>query len=306
MPVTREPALLKPRLEEFLTFCGARNLSVNTLRAYRADLSAFLDTIDGETTVEQVNRKLIRRFLARMLETGHKGTSVRRKLAAVKSFCKWLENEDLLEAGMIEGLSGPRRRDELPDVPSEADIKRLIDGNIPTACPERDRVVVEMLYGSGLRVSELCGINVDDFRDEDALLVRGKGRKERLVLFGEYAQAAIREWLPTRKALLAILGRETPALLFSVGPHRSPERLDVRSIRRILIEVAEAKGLPKYNPHLLRHACASHLHDHGAPLQAIAALLGHAKLSTAQMYTRVSVGRMMQTYNMAHPHAKPR
>jgi integrase/recombinase XerC len=78
----------------------------------------------------------------------------------------------------------------------------------------------------------------------------------------------------------------------------------VRSIRRILIEVAEAKGLPKYNPHLLRHACASHLHDHGAPLQAIAALLGHAKLSTAQMYTRVSVGRMMQTYNMAHPHAK--
>lgn len=108
-----------------------------------------------------------------------------------------------------------------------------------------------------------------------------------------------------RLDLLAVrLGRETPALLFSVGPHRLLERLDVRSIRRILIDVADAKGLPKYNPHLHRHACASHLHDHGAPLQAIAALLGHARLSTAQMYTRVSVGRMMQTYNRAHPHAR--
>jgi integrase/recombinase XerC len=161
-----------------------------------------------------------------------------------------------------------------------------------------------MLYRSGLRVSELCGINIDDFRDEDILLVRGKGRKERNVLFGEYAQAAIREWLPVRMALLTKLKIKTSALLFSVGPRRSPERLDVRSIRRILLEVAEAKGLPKYNPHLLRHACASHLHDHNAPLQAIATLLGHAKLSTAQIYTRVSVGRMMQTYNRAHPHAK--
>jgi site-specific recombinase XerD len=217
MPVTREPALLKPRLEEFLTFCGARNLSPNTLRAYRADLSVFLESLDGETVVEQINRKLIRRFLARMHEGGRKGTAIRRKLAAVKSFCKWLENEDLLEAGLIEGLSGPRRRDELPDVPSEADIKRLLDGNIATACPGRDRVIVELLYGSGVRVSELCGINVDDFRDEDALLVRGKGRKERLVLFGEYAQAGIREWMPVGKALLAILERETPALLFTVG-----------------------------------------------------------------------------------------
>jgi integrase/recombinase XerC len=149
-----------------------------------------------------------------------------------------------------------------------------------------------------------AGINVDDFRDEDALLVRGKGRKERLVLFGEYAQLAIREWLTVRIALLAKMKFETNALLFSVSPNDRAARLDVRSIRRILREVAEAKGLPKYNLHLLRHACASHLHDHSAPLQAMAVLLGHAKLSTAQMYTRVSVGRMMQTYNLAHPHAK--
>jgi integrase/recombinase XerC len=260
--------------------------------------------LDGETKVEQVTRKLIRRFLARLHEGGTKATSIRRKLAAVKSFCKWLENEGLLDAGLLQTLSGPRRRDELPDVPGEAEIKRLLEGEIPTACPERDRVVLELLYGSGLRVSELCGINVDDFRDEDALLVRGKGRRERLVVFGEYAQAAIREWLPARVALLVKMKFESGALLFSISPNHTVERLDVRSIRRILIEVAKAKGLPDYNPHLLRHACASHLHDHGAPLQAIATLLGHAKLSTAQIYTRVSVGRMMDTYNRAHPHAR--
>lgn len=100
----------------------------------------------------------------------------------MKSFCKWLENEDLLEAALIQSISGPRRRDSLPDVASEADMKLLCDGEVPTACPERDRVILELLYGGGLRVAELCGLNLDDFRDEDVILVRGKGKKERLVI----------------------------------------------------------------------------------------------------------------------------
>jgi integrase/recombinase XerC len=307
MPVTREPVLLRPRVEEFLTYCGACNFSANTVRAYRRDLADFVALSGGsETSTAQINRKLIHSFSSLLYETGVKLTSVRRKIAAVKSFCKWLETEGLLEASLIESISAPRGRQELPDVPNEVELKHYLDGEISTACPERDRVVLELLYGSSLRAAELVGINLDDFQDDDVILVRGKGRKERLVIFGEYARSAIQAWLPIRKKLLRRRKLKTPALLFSVSPHQSLQRLDVRSIGRIVKAVAEARGLDpsKWHPHLLRHACATHMHDHNAPLQAIATLLGHANLSTAQIYTRVSVGRMMTTYNAAHPHAR--
>jgi integrase/recombinase XerC len=292
-------------LRSFLSTCGARNLSPNTLRGYRADLAGFVALSGGsEITVGQVDRKLVRNFVARLHDNGIKRRSIQRKLAAVKSFCKWLGQEGLIEASLIQSIQGPRRRGELPDVPNEADIRRLLEGDIPTPCPKRDRAILELLYGSGLRASEVAGINLDDFRDEDTLLIRGKGRKERLVVLGEYAQAAIHQWFPVREKLLAKMKFQTPALLFSVSSNHTVERLDVRSIHRVVKQVAEAKGLPAYHPHTLRHACATHMHDHGAPLQAVATLLGHARLSTAQIYTRVSTGRMMQTYKAAHPHAR--
>jgi integrase/recombinase XerC len=306
MPVIPEPVLLKSKVKDFLTYCEARNLSPNSRRAYRSDLNEFIDLSGHETVSSQVNRSLIRGYVVRLHESGIKLSSVRRKLAAVKSFCKWLDGEGLLDSRLVESIPGPRRRHDLPDVPNEADVKRLLDGEIPTASPERDRVILELLYCSGLRASEVIGINVDDFHDEDVIVVRGKGRKERFVVFGDYARAAIQAWLPVRATLLAKFKLETPALLFSVSPNQSLERLDVRSIGRVVKAVAEAKDLDpkKWHPHLLRHACATHMHDHEAPLQAVAALLGHARLSTAQIYTRVSVGRMMHTYNRAHPHAR--
>ena len=307
MPATQEPALLNPRIEEFLTYCGARNLSPHSIRAYRANLAEFVALSGGsEIAVSQINRKLIRSFVARLHEAGGKLATINRKLAAVKSFCKWLEAEDLLEASLIESISGPRRRYPMPDVPNEAELFKLLEGELATASPERDRVILELLYGSGLRASELTGINLEDFQDEDVIIVRGKGRKERFVIITEFAQAALKAWLPVRSKLLEDLKLTTPALLFSVGPRRSAERLDVRSVGRIVKAVAGAKGLDpkKWHPHLLRHACGTHMHDHNAPLQFVGTFLGHAKLSTAQIYTRVSVGRMMQTYRAAHPHAK--
>src|SRR2546425_3607918 len=307
MPVIPEPGLLKSKVKEFLIYCEARNLSPNSLRAYRADLNEFVDVSCGSEAVSsQVNRKLIRGFVVRLHESGIKLTSVRRKLASVKSFCKWLDGEGLLDSRLIESIPGPRRRHNLPDVPNESEVKRLLDGEILTASPERDRVILELLYGSGLRASEVIGINIDDFRDEDVIVVRGKGRKERFVIFGDFARGAILAWLPVRARLLTKFKLETAALLFSVSPNQSVERLDVRSIGRVVKAIAEARGFDpkKWHPHLLRHACATHMHDHEGPLQAVAALLGHARLSTAQIYTRVSVGRMMQTYNKAHPHAR--
>jgi integrase/recombinase XerC len=298
MPVTPEPASLK-LVEDFLVYCSARNLSPHTLRAYRADLTQFI-AFSGEDAA--VDRKLVRRFLVQLHNAGLKPTSVRRKLAAVKSFCRWLEAEGYSEAGLIDYIASRYRRDELPDVPSEGDVTRLLDGDLSP----RDRLILELLYGCGIRNSELVGINLNDFRDPDALLVRGKGKKERFVIVGECARAALNPWLQVRQKLLQKTGLKTPALFFSVGPHRSAERLDARSVRRIIKTAAETCGLDpeKWHPHLLRHAAATHMCDHGAPLQAVSTLLGHAKLSTTQIYTRVSTGRLKRSYDAAHPHAK--
>jgi len=231
---------------------------------------------------------------------------------------------------------------------------RLCDSAIVTPFPERDRVIPELLYGSGIRVSELVAVNLSDFKYKDALLVRGKGRKERMVPVTACAQSAIDAWLPVREQLLAKFNLKTDALLFrgrhenvavklaiqqayaggAAPTHRGlarhlgvshgwisvvrkklsqgmnapkngrAERLDVRSVRRILKATAKAKGLPDYHPHQLRHACGTHLHDNDVDLLAISRLLGHSRLATTQVYTRVSVGRMMRAYRTAHPHAQ--
>jgi integrase/recombinase XerC len=298
MPITPEPVSLK-LVEDFLAYCSARNLSVHTIHAYRSDLTRFV-AFSGEYVA--LDRKLVRRFLVQLHNAGMKPSSMRRKLAAVKSFCRWLEAEGFAEPGLIDFIATRYRRDELPDVPSEGEVTRLLDGDLSP----RDRLILELLYGCGIRNSELVGINLDDFRGPDVLVVRGKGKKERFVIIGEYARAALNVWLPIRLKILRKICLKTPALFFSVGPHRSAERLDVRSVGRIIKIAAETCGFDpkKWHPHLLRHAAATHLCDHGASLQSVSTLLGHAKLSTTQIYTRVSSGRLRRSYDAAHPHAK--
>ncbi len=166
-----------------------------------------------------------------------------------------------------------------------------------------------MLYGCGIRVAELVDINLDDFQGEDVLLVRGKGKKERQVIVGECARAALKAWLP--QFAMICCGIAPTRLRFSSASVRADQDASTiasttRSIRRIIKTVAKARGLDpqKLHPHLLRHACATHLLDHGASLQSVSKILGHERLSTTQIYTRVSVGRMMKTYRAAHPHAR--
>jgi integrase/recombinase XerC len=283
-----------------------------------------------------------------LYEIGSRPTTARRRLAAVKSFCVWLHKEGALDARLLWSIRGPRLRNELPDVPSESDMKRLIEGTIPGPLPERDRAMLELLYGSGLRASEVIGINLSDFKEPDVVLIRGKGSKERFAVFGECARRAIDAWLPIRQKLVNEFSLTTDALFFKakqervaitqsvlrskasqgklakkLGVNQSwisvlrkresqgherrqkvPVRLDVRSVGRIVKRIAEANGLPSFNPHALRHACATHMHDHGAPLQMVAIQLGHENLETATVYTRVSTGRMQDVYRKAHPHAR--
>jgi integrase/recombinase XerC len=290
-------------VQMYLEFCRARNDSPNTIRAYNSNLLSFVSCIGHETAITEITRKRIRQYLF-SLDASLKRTTVRQKIASLKSFCNWLVGESLLDTSPCEGIAGPRPHQELPDVPSEADMAKLIDGEIPSAYPERDRVILELLYSCGLRAAEVAGVNVDDFTS-NTLLVRGKGKKERLVPVGRKALLAVTEWLPLRKKYLTEMELETPALLFSLGPRESVERLDVRTIRRVVRAVAIANKLPPYHPHQLRHACGTHCHDHGMPIQVVAQMLGHARLSTAQIYTRVSSVRMLDVYRKAHPHASP-
>jgi integrase/recombinase XerC len=301
MENTQEPNWL-PMIGQFLVTLSARNLSQNTIRAYRRDLIELGEFVGPDANASQIDRIRIRAFLVQLREAGICPKSVYRKLQAIKTFYRWMDDEESPYDARILTLSCPRGRDQIPDVPSEAAMMRLCDGAVVTAFPERDRVIPELLYGSGIRVSELVGINLSDFKYKDALLIRGKGRKERMVPVTECAQSAIEAWLRVRETFLLKFDVKTPALLFSLGPRHSAQRLDVRSIRRILTAMARAKSLPDYHPHQLRHACGTHLHDNDVHLLAISRLLGHSRLATTQIYTRVSTGRMMRVYRTAHPH----
>src|SRR5216684_2378791 len=163
MPVTQEPEL-QTKIQGFLTHCRARNLSPHSIHAYHVDLQDFAGYM-GQADVCQINRKKIRNFLVLLHEIGSSPKTTHRRLSAVKSFCIWLHREGLLDASLIWSIRGPRLRNTLPDVPSVTDMKRLLDGKIPGPCPTRDRVMLELLYGAGLRASELTGINLQDFRD---------------------------------------------------------------------------------------------------------------------------------------------
>jgi site-specific recombinase XerD len=169
--------------------------------------------------------------------------------------------------------------------------------------------LLELLYATGIRVSEACGIMPEDFEPPDVLIVRGKGNRERRVLYGERARAALEAYGLKRTDMLAnrsLTALVAPAFFLSFGPNVGLQGLSVRSVGRLLKQAAAVKGLEpkKYHPHVLRHCFATHSHDNGMPVEVVSKLLGHAMLSTTVTYLQVSTARMMQTYNRAHPHAR--
>lgn len=289
---------MKEHVEAFLAALAARNDSPNTLRAYRADLDELLAFAKGNV----FDRKLVRDFLAHLNGRDLKRSSVARKLAAVKSLSKWLVGEGLIEQDVAHAIRPPRIPKQIPPVPSEEQMTTLLDGDPSSAFPLRDRLIIELLYSTGCRVDELAGVNVDDFYSHDALLIRGKGRKQRYVIFGEYAAAALKAYLPERAKLLERQGVKTRALLVGLTNWRVG-RLTTRQIDRIVKAACTAKGLPRFHSHCFRHAFATHMIDHDAPIVHVSKLMGHKKLSTTMRYVHLSPSMMMKVYERAHPHA---
>ena len=289
--------------DQFLRVLRERNASTHTIKAYAGDLENFSGYV-GSRDWKSIDHVAIRGFLSHLYEKGLSKASVARSLAAVRSLYRWLAQEGVVDQNPAKLVSTPKLPKKLPRVPTIEEMNAVLDGPMPevAAFPERDRLLLELLYGCGIRNSELIGINVDDIRvSAKAILIRGKGKKERYVPFGGSAAAALRVYLPVRQKLLVDLKRTTPALLIN----QRGGRLTVRSVGRIVKKIAVAKGLsPDVHPHTLRHAFGTHMLEEGADLRAIQEMLGHERLSTTQRYTQLSMKHVLAVYDQTHPRAK--
>ena len=302
-------------IERFLEYLRVeRNASAHTLRSYSADLGQFrnfllsselhVDKRNGDVAVEKIDHLAIRAYLSHLYRN-HKKSSLARKLAAQRSFFKYLVEEGRLTQSPAEIVSTPKQEKPLPDfLPVDEVFSLMETPDQSTIWGARDRAILETLYSCGIRVSELVGLTDGDIDFTLGILkVFGKGRKERIVPIGEKALAAMREYLPQRDRIIARLpssGSQAPIFINCRGG-----RLTSRSVARILQKhILKCGLLRKVSPHALRHSFATHLLDAGADLRAIQELLGHVSLSTTQRYTHVSVDKLMEVYDRAHPRAK--
>jgi integrase/recombinase XerC len=277
-----------------------RRASSHTIRSYRHDLQEFVQTLGQEAAgrLDQVDHRAVRAWLAELHGRGLDPASIARKLAAVRSWFRFLVRRGVVRGNPARQVRSPRLPQRLVSFLPIDEAVVLVEGRaLAGAERERDRAIVELLYASGLRVSELAGLDLDDLdRDQATVRVLGKGRKERIVPFGRAAARALDAYLGRR-------GDHRGALFLNRRGHR----LTVRSVHTIVRAAARAAGLSRrVSPHTLRHTFATHLLDGGADLRAIQELLGHSRLSTTQRYTHVGVDRLMQVYDAAHPRARAR
>jgi integrase/recombinase XerC len=289
--------------ERFLRSLRERNVSVHTIKAYKQDLECFAEHV-GSRKWQEIDHITIRVFLSHLYDKGLGKTSVARSLAAVRSLYRWLAQEGIVDQNPAALVSTPKLPKKLPRVPTVEEMNSVFDGDMPeiASFPERDRLMLELLYGCGIRNSELVGINVDDIRlSAEAILIRGKGKKERYVPFGDAVKSALEAYLPARQTVLSESRKNIPALLIN----KRGGRLTTRSVGRIIKKIAVAKGLsPDVHPHTLRHAFGTHMLEEGADLRAIQEMLGHERLSTTQRYTQLSMKHLLSVYDQTHPRAK--
>ena len=298
------PATLSTLVTGFLAELERENASPQTLRAYRNDLLQFvsyLSPADAECpAAREIDLLVLREWVMDLYHQGLKSVTLRRKIAAIRTFWKYLVREGMADVDVARLLVIPKAPKNLPRVPSAEQTNSLLDaiaaGGVAQPLPERDLAIFEPLYGCGVRVSEVVGLDLDDLDLEGRVLrVTGKGRKERMVPFTERVREVLNRWLAKRAATV---GERAVFLAVRGG------RLSDRAVRRLVKIYAIAfTGDTTVHPHTFRHAYATHLLREGANLREIQELLGHAQLSTTQKYTQVSLADLMAVYDKAHPRA---
>jgi integrase/recombinase XerC len=295
-----------------------RGCSAHTLRAYERELAGFsaytTEVFGPDCALDRIEHTLIRAYLGTLYARGLSKASVARALAAIRSWFKWLARTGHVEKNVASLVATPKLPKHLPRVPSIEQMNRVVDsvGEDAASWPSRDRAILELLYGCGMRNAELTALNLNDIHwANDAILVRGKGQKQRYVPLGDSAAHALRAYLTERSARLAAheTARTTPAVFLNLklrGLNQSGDaRLTTRSVGRIVKRLAILRGLSSdVHPHTLRHAFGTHLLEEGADLRAIQELLGHERLSTTQRYTQLTAAQLARVYDDTHPRAK--
>ncbi len=281
-----------------------RNASHYTVRNYTTDLLGFFDFLRSKKigSLREVDKHIIRDYLSYLMEQGFVKASIARKLSAIRSFYRYLLREEIIATSPLATTSSPKLDRRLPSFLTIDEMKRLLETpNLATPQGRRDRAFLELLYASGLRVSELANLNLGQVDlDTREIRVWGKGSKERMVLMGEPAASALTAYL--KQGRPELLGSKKNSALFL---NHYGGRLTERSVQSILQEYANIAGIGKrVHPHMLRHTFATHLLDGGADLRVVQELLGHASLSSTQIYTHVSKSQAKKVYLSAHPMAQ--
>ncbi len=312
---------LDPLVAEYLAvLANERGASAHTLRAYRRELHDFAawaaESLGASSAVDRIEHTHIRAYLSTLYGRGLSKASAARALAAIRSWFRWLARTGRVQQNVAALVATPKLPKHLPRVPSIEQMNRVVDSVAEDVAswPARDAAILEVLYGCGIRNAELTGLDLDDIHwANDALLVRGKGQKQRYVPLGDAAATALRTYLAERAALLAAesaRGASTPALfvnlrLRGLGKPGGQARLTPRSVARIVKRIAILRGLSAdVHPHTLRHAFGTHLLEEGADLRAIQEMLGHERLSTTQRYTQLTTAQLEKVYDNTHPRAR--
>lgn len=285
-------------IEKFIRYLDIeKNYSKHTVLNYRLDLEEFKVFL-GDTQIEKVDYLILRKFLALLKEKGMSSRTINRKLSALRSFLKFLTREGFLKTNPSLTLSSPKLDKHLPQFFTEEEVLRLIKSVIPKDSADklsfRDRAILETFYSTGMRISELVGLNLEDVDFISGVAkVRGKGKKERLIPVGEHAIRAIRDYLNIRQS-------KQEAIFLN----KNGKRITDRGVRLIVEKYLDLIGLKgDVSPHTLRHSFATHLLNRGADLRSVQELLGHANLSTTQVYTHLTTEHLKKIYDKAHPRA---
>jgi integrase/recombinase XerC len=295
---------MEGQLEQFLTFMDkGRNASPYTIKNYRTDIGQFLEYCrqNGVRSVEEIDRSLLRNYLADLDAHGYVKASIARRVAELRSFGQFLVRDGVLARNPFRQVSAPRVPRVLPEYLTVSEVEALLAvPDLSTPSGLRDRAIIEVLYGAGLRVSELANMDVRDVNLLQAQVrVMGKGAKERLGLLGRPAVRAVRAYLEAGRP--AMVRKRTRNALWL---NQRGGRLTVRGVSMILANAGKLAGITKrVSPHVLRHSFATHLLDGGADLRVVQELLGHANLATTQIYTHVSQSHAREVYVRAHPRA---
>lgn len=283
-----------------------RNLTDHSVRAYRGDIESLLLHVArlGRSSLDEIDLRAMRSWLANQQTRGRARTTIARRATAARVFTAWAHRTGRCATDQGALLSSPKAYRTLPSALRQDEAAQLIDAAMEKAADgsaigARDLAILELLYATGVRVGELCGIDVDDLdRERRVVRVFGKGRKERVVPFGLPAERAVDAWLD-RRPEIAVEG-SGPALFLGVRGRR----IDPRAVRTLVhARLAEVPGAPDLGPHGLRHTAATHLLEGGADLRAVQEILGHTSLATTQIYTHITTDRLRQAYRQAHPRA---